>query len=127
MSSPFTLAVFVIVLIFLARSVWGIKDKAKDSNHRLSVAEAELSRLEAHKEDLADRIDYLSTEQGIEAELRTKYRAVRNGESVAVILDDKETASVGSIPAIVGNLDKEEPKSLFVRVLQFFGLGKSEP
>ena len=75
------------------------------------MAEAQVGydKMVARKADLTKEVDYLSTEQGVEAELRTKYRAVKEGESVAVIVDNSpgQTAAVSeassSVPANGGS------------------------
>jgi len=107
-SSPFIFVGLLILFIFLTKAVWGIREKNALSNSRLSSAQSELQRLETHQKDLTTQIDYLSTERGIEAELRTKYRAIREGESVAVIVDDDQTASAveSASTSIVNNNKK---------------------
>jgi cell division protein FtsB len=117
-SSPFTLVAVIILFLFLTKAVWGIREKNTLSVSRLELAQAELTKLESHQRDLAEQIRYLSTEQGIESELRTKYRAIREGESVAVIVDD-QTASV--IDASSTEMNKVDEKSWFKKALRFFG------
>jgi cell division protein FtsB len=92
-SSPFTLVIILIFFIFMLKVVWNIREKLSDSNSRLRSTNAEFMKLQAHQNDLSNKISYLSTEQGIEAELRTKYRAIREGESVAVIVDEDQASS----------------------------------
>ena len=118
-SSPFTLVVIVVIFIFLIKAVWNMREKVISSSENLNTVSAELSRLENRQSDLADKIKYLSTEQGVESELRTKYRAIRDGESVAVIVDDNQTASV--IDASSTDLIINEKKSWTRKFLQFFG------
>lgn len=118
-SSPFTLVVFILVFLFLVKTVWGIREKNSLSVSKLELAQAELVKLETHEKDLAGQIRYLSTEQGIESELRTKYRAIREGESVAVIVDDNQTASVIEASSI--DINKENKKSWIKKLLQFVG------
>jgi cell division protein FtsB len=118
-SSPFTLVAVIVLFLFLTKAVWGIREKNTLSVSRLELAQAELTKLESHQRDLAEQIRYLSTEQGIESELRTKYRAIREGESVAVIVDDNQTASVIDASSTVMN--KVDEKSWFKKVLGFFG------
>jgi cell division protein FtsB len=77
----------------MLKVVWNIREKLSDSNSRLRSTNAEFMKLQAHQNDLSNKISYLSTEQGIEAELRTKYRAIREGESVAVIVDEDQASS----------------------------------
>jgi uncharacterized protein YlxW (UPF0749 family) len=92
-SSPFTLVVVLIFFIFMLKVVWNIREKLAESNSRLRSTNVELTKLQAHQNNLSNKISYLSTEQGIEAELRTKYRAIREGESVAVIVDVDQASS----------------------------------
>ncbi len=92
-NSPLTLLVILIISVLLVRATFNIREKTLLGQEKLSRAEAELIKLEEKKKVLTDRVAYLSTEQGVEAELRTKYRAVKEGESVAVILDDKNQAA----------------------------------
>jgi cell division protein FtsB len=59
---------------------------------RLSLQNLEQERFELEKIRLREKtltasLDYLKTEQGIESEIRTKFRVVKEGEQVAVIID----------------------------------------
>ncbi len=92
-SSPFTLVGLFILAIILAKAAWNINQKALASAAKVSQAQIELTKLEDRQKDLSHQVGYLSTEQGIEAELRTKYRAVKEGESVAVIVDPPGSAA----------------------------------
>ena len=82
-----------IALLLLVRAGWNIHEKAVVAGARLSEAQAELSGLEQQKAALSSSIAYLSTPAGMEAELRDKYHAVKEGESVAVIVDDDAGAA----------------------------------
>ena len=93
LSSPITIVGLTILIIILARATWSIREKSVASANKLSQAKSELAKLEDHQADIGQQVNHLSTEQGIEAELRTKYRAVKTGESVAVIVDNSQTAS----------------------------------
>jgi len=93
MRSPFVLVAVLIAFIFLARGAWNIHEKASISRLRLEQAQSELAKLQSRQVGLASEIDRLSTEQGVETEIRTKYKGVRPGESVAVIIGDNNTAS----------------------------------
>lgn len=93
-SSPISLVVLVIALVVLIRASSNIHDKARLSATKLEQAQNSLNTLVDHQRDIAAKVDYLSTDQGIEAEMRTRYHAVKEGESVAVIVDDHQTAAV---------------------------------
>jgi hypothetical protein len=91
--SPAGIIIGCIGLFILVRAAWNIHEKAIVADERLSQAQAELASLEQQKESLSSSISYLSTPEGMEAELRDKYHAVKAGESVAVIVDDASSAS----------------------------------
>jgi len=77
----------LVILVLLIRGAWGIHEKALLADHRLEQAKAELTGLQQQHDSLSASIGQLSTTQGIEAALREKYHAVKEGESVAVIVD----------------------------------------
>lgn len=101
MSSPLVMVGLIVLFVLLLRGVRSIHEKASLSAEKLKSAELELAKLQDHERDLSSQIGYLSTEQGIEAELRTKYRAVREGESVAVIIGDQASSSSATSTAAV--------------------------
>jgi hypothetical protein len=72
----------------MARATWNMYDKASYSKERLDQSVASLAELTAHQKALNEKVEYLSTDQGIQSEIRTKFRAVEEGESVAVIVGD---------------------------------------
>ncbi len=124
-SSPITLVVVIVIFIFFVKVVWNMRERLISSKLRLETAQSELAKLEDHRIALANKIQYLSTEQGIEAELRTKYRAVREGESVAVIVENDQVASALQVSSSSESdvLQKGETKrGWFGKLLEFVGL-----
>jgi len=81
-------AVLILIAIIMARATWNMYDKASYSKERLDQSVASLAELTAHQKALNEKVEYLSTDQGIQSEIRTKFRAVEEGESVAVIVGD---------------------------------------
>ena len=114
LSSPLVIAVLLAILVFTAHAAWVIYEKDRLSAGRLVQAQANLKRLQDQQSSLNDRIKFLSTDRGIEAELREKYRAVKDGESVAVIVDASDTST--STPAAAAQA------GWFRSFLQIFGL-----
>jgi cell division protein FtsB len=96
LSSPATVVILFIILFFVAKSTWGMAEKVHLSNLKLDQAKSELARLNERQKELVSRVEYLSTDQGVEAELRTKYRGVKEGESVAVIVGEENASSTAS-------------------------------
>ncbi|MEA2715192.1 MAG: hypothetical protein QOG91_220 [Candidatus Parcubacteria bacterium] len=121
LASPFLLAGLLIILIILARASANIRDKAFLSAQRLAQAQTDLGKLEARQKELETQVGYLGSEQGIEAELRTKYRAVKEGESVAVIVDADQTAA--ALSASSTPVAPASPRtSWWQKIVQSFGL-----
>jgi cell division protein FtsB len=56
-------------------------------------AETKLETLEARKAELEKKVQYLSNDRGIEAEMRRNFDVARPGEQVVIILDDKATST----------------------------------
>lgn len=106
-SSPIVLIVAIIALFFLARSVWNVHKGSNIVAFKLDEAQSELSHLNDQQGVLTGKIAQLSTPQGVESELRTKYRAVKEGEFVAVVLDvDKPTVMVATSTPQLGWWDR---------------------
>ena len=78
--SPIVMIVVIVVCIILAKADWNIHEKMRASALRLEQSQSELTKLQARQTELSSKVSYLSNDQGVESELRTKYLAVRQGE-----------------------------------------------
>ena len=120
LSSPMLFIVALIFFIVLARAAFGIYKKVQISNVKLDQARRELIRLQERQADLGSQVTRLSTDEGIEAEIRTKYKGVRSGESVAVIIGDdvpvSSTSNASSTAVSTASV------GWFAGLLQKFGL-----
>jgi len=94
--SPIGILIGIIVLILLIRGGLSIHQKAVIAQIRLDQAQSELKDLQQQQQSLTSSISQLSTPAGIEAALREKYHAVKQGESVAVIVDNPAQANSSS-------------------------------
>lgn len=114
LSSPFALVGALIVLVFVVQATGNIRSRVEISERRRLQAEAEKNKLIEHENKLVAEISRLSTDQGLESELRTKYRAMKEGESVAVIIDNKE-----NLASLAGASSSENlpPKTTWLRSL----------
>lgn len=119
-ASPISVVVLVVLVFVLARAVFNIYNKAQLSENRLAQAQAGLSNLTQRQKDIAGKVEALSTDQGIEAEIRTRYHAVKAGEQVAVIVDDSQTANVRN--AATSTSAATSSPSWWRRWLRVFGL-----
>ena len=91
--SPLFLLILLAVLLLLGKAVWGVYNKERLSAQYLEQEQAELSRIQARETELEQSVEYLKTDKGVESEIRSKFRVVKEGESVAVIIDDEPKVS----------------------------------
>lgn len=117
LSSPITLIALVLLFAFLAHTTLTMRAREILSLSRFNQANLELDKLKERQIELQNKVKYLSTDQGIEAEIRTKYSAVKDGESVAVIVDDQNKLPLASVVDAT-----ETPQiSLWGRLFQMIG------
>ncbi len=118
-ASPIAMVVGLVLLIVLIKAGWNIYSKAELSSERLSQAQTELSKLQARQIELSTRVGMLSTEQGLDTEIRTKYHAVKEGESVAVIVDENKAGVAAAASASMTQATTSI--SWWRKMLQIFG------
>lgn len=100
--SPIVLLILAIIFVLLFRGVWGVYQKAHLSAENLEKERNELEKLALREKNLAASLDYLKTEQGVENEIRTKFRAVKEDEYVAVIVDPQASTTSTSTTTTKG-------------------------
>ena len=86
----------IVFLLFLISalavySVIGMYGKYRKAASARELSEQERTELEVKHAALAESTERLGTERGQEEELRSRYRAVRPGEELIVIVDDGAT------------------------------------
>ncbi len=118
--SPIGILIGFLALILILHGAWSVHQKALLSQERLNQAEAELQGLRQQQVSLSASISDLSSTEGIEAALREKYHAVKQGESVAVIIDNS-SGNDGMTTSSVLESSSTEKISLLGKVLQFIG------
>lgn len=116
MNSPIMIVILIGILALFAKASWNSYRRSATSADKLEQAQASLAGLKSRENTLTEQIKYLSTDEGIEAELRSKFRAAMEGESVAVIIGTQASATDGKA---VGD---DRPPSWWRRLLQSIGL-----
>jgi cell division protein FtsB len=86
-----TIVLLGILTLFFAYNVTGIIAKSRETDKNLSIALRELDSLQTQQANLQSSIDTLSSPKGIEDTIREKYRVVKDGEGLVVIVDDKKS------------------------------------
>lgn len=82
--------ILIVVSVFLLRSVWDVYKKSVVARISMDEARSDLEALQLKKTGLEREINSLSTERGIEEELRRRFQVVKPGEQVLVIVDKND-------------------------------------
>ena len=93
-NSPYTQGLIVLLALFIGWSAYIRYDIAMEMRERRIVAEQEAAALEARRVQLEERVEYLSNERGIEAEMRRQFDVALEGEQVVVIVDEEAEENV---------------------------------
>jgi cell division protein FtsB len=88
--SSWSVGALAILCVFLAQAAWGVYGKEKLSALERNQATAELATLKARKATLEAETSRLKTVEGVESEIRDKYRMVKEGEELVVIVENKD-------------------------------------
>ncbi len=86
--SRYALAILIVLLLLLARAVWGIYVKYDKSLSITEKARTDLALLQDRERQLAVSIESLKTEEGKERELRDRFGVVKEGETLVVLVDN---------------------------------------
>lgn len=120
-----SIVLLLLLIGFLVKSVVGAYDKKRRSDIELARTQLAYENLTKERESLSRNVVFLKTEEGIDAELRSKYRLVRPGEAVAVIVDD----DMASVAPVAAGIDPDSTSTasvlvssngLWSRILNFF-------
>lgn len=75
---------------FLSVSVLKIYSSYRFAKKHQQERQQELEKLNQNAADLKSDVELLNTKEGLEEVLREKYRAVKPGENLIILLDDKK-------------------------------------
>jgi cell division protein FtsB len=100
----------IILFLYMMNATWNMFKKASESAANLATATNELNRLKSREDVLSTEIERLSTDPGIEAEIRNKFSVSKPGEKLLIIVDDKPTTT----PEVA------KPESWWTKFKKFF-------
>ena len=89
-----SVAILSLLAILLGFSVIERLRVEREMADRREAAEAELQRLTERQQSLEQQVEYLSNDQGVEAEIRKHFDVAREGEQVVVLVGDHTDDSV---------------------------------
>lgn len=87
------IALMLIVFVFLANATWSVFKKERASAANVIQAKREYDKLNERNVTLNSEIKRLSTNEGIEEEIRSKYSVSKPGEHMLVIVDNATTTA----------------------------------
>lgn len=87
----------VAVLVFFGAYDRFLVDK--EISEKENNLEEEINTLEERKKTLEKEVDYLSSDRGVEAEIRRQFDVAREGEQVVIIIkdEDKENSTTETV------------------------------
>ena len=106
-----TIIVLTIIVLLLARATWNVFVKNKTTGGNLNEAIEDLESLKNREVELKTEIERLSTERGVDEEIRTKFRVVKEGEGMIVLVDSPDVSSTSS---------QNNAKSFWSKILDWF-------
>jgi len=92
--SPLMIVVLVVAIGVLGKEVHERYTIEREMAERRMEVERRLGELRERRDLLKDKVDYLSHERGIEAEMRRNFDVVQEGERVVIILDDENQSNI---------------------------------
>ena len=106
------IAFLLVIAVFLAGATWEIRQKERLAWREREYARGHYEEVSTRHEALVERLENLSTERGMEEELRKRFPVAREGEEVVVLID---------APRVVGDTIPEPPKTFWDRIKGWFG------
>ena len=111
MQSKFFLMFLGVLILVFSFSIFGFVNKTEETNKNRKILEDKITELEKSKEKLSADINQLKTDKGIEENIRDKFGLAKDGESMIMIVDDKNTPKTGD----TGNV-----KNIFTVIKNWF-------
>jgi cell division protein FtsB len=90
LNSRITQGLILLLVLAIGWSAFVRYEIAMEMRDRNIEAKQQASLLEARKEALETKVDYLSSDRGIEAEMRRQFDVALPGEQVIVIVEDED-------------------------------------
>lgn len=108
------LALFLLLLLsgVFAKATFGVFLKERTARAQRERVEDKIAVLEERKIALKKDLRKLETERGVEEEIREKFRVIKDGEQLVILVDeDNEASAVKALP---------QRKSWFSRLFDWF-------
>ena len=98
------LAILFIILILIAKGVWNIYGKERSAMADRIDTERQIAALRERQTFLENEVNRLKTKNGVEREIREKFNVKKEGEEVAVIVDEPTDPDNEQKPSLTSRL-----------------------
>lgn len=85
------LLVMFIAFIFLTKGVFSVFSKEKESRVEIARVQNQKNELQKRYDVIAAQNESLKSDEGVEAEIRSKFDVVKEGEGVIVIVEKERS------------------------------------
>jgi len=86
-----TILLLLVIFSLLLGSTWRMFEKSALAGQKAATADAALSELKSRESALSEDIVGLSSERGVEEQIRERFMVAKDGEKVIVISDTEST------------------------------------
>ncbi len=94
MYNRITIGILSVIILLVLHSTWVVYRKKVESERMKQASLKNVESLRLRDQELQEKIDRLSTKQGIEEEVRAKFSVAKYEENIVIIVQD-EIASTG--------------------------------
>lgn len=112
-----SLLIMAVLTVVVAVAAWNMYQTHEDTQARVQRLQAERSELASRKQAAQSAAAQISTQRGLEEEIREKFSVAKPGERVIVLNDAERQAASSSQPT---------DRGWWQRVLSVVGLGKEK-
>ena len=88
LQSKFFLIFVIFLFFFMVKGVYGVYVKNKLARENVEITKVELANLKEKRDDLLFELNKVSTDRGVEEELRKNFSVAAPGEKVIVVVED---------------------------------------
>lgn len=105
--SKWVVVALTILLLILAKAVFNIYFKERESRRVMNLTRDRLYILQERKERISEQSESLKTSVGVEEEIRSKFNVAKPGEEVIVVVNQDKVEENLKKPSFLENLFKK--------------------
>ena len=97
MYNKVTLVVLFVLVIMVFHSTWNVYKKKTESEDMKNLSYQRVEELRGRSNELQAKIDRLSTQTGIEEEIRSKFSVAKGDENMVIVVDEDGSSSTAPV------------------------------